>query len=69
MKLYSLNELFALNQDQLLDLHREMSRHLMVLSADTIERREALENLDTIRRVLNQSTRANRRGGFTPPAP
>ena len=69
MKLYSLNELLALHRDQLLDLHREMSRHLMVLSADAIERREALENLHTIRRALNQPTGSNRRAGLTPPTP
>jgi hypothetical protein len=73
MKLYSLNELSALSQDQLFDLHREMSRYLMVLSADAIERREAFENLDTIRRILNRPSRplvyTPRRGRFLPPAP
>jgi hypothetical protein len=69
MKLFSFNELQAMSRDQLLDLHQEISRHLMVLSADVIERCEALENLDTIRRVLNRPVHAQRRGGLTPPAP
>jgi hypothetical protein len=69
MKLFSMNELLALSRDELLDLHDDMSRHLMVLSADEIERREALENLDNIRRVLNRPVQTNQHGGFLPPAP
>ena len=68
MKLFSVNELLALSRDQLLDAHEEMSRHLMVLSADEIERRTALENLDNIRRVLYRPVEAHRREGCSPPA-
>ncbi len=43
--------------------------HLLVLPADAIERREALENLDNIRRVLHRLAMRPWRCGFTPPAP
>jgi hypothetical protein len=73
MKYFSMNELEAMSRDQLIQLHREMSRHLLVLSEDTIERRQALENLDNIRRILNRPIRplvyTPRRGRIRPPSP
>ncbi len=54
MKLYTMTELLMLNREELNALYRLISMHLLVLHSDAIERREALENLDTIRRVLNR---------------
>ncbi len=69
MKLYTMTELLQLNRSELITLQRLAEMHLLVLPADAIERREALENLDNIRRVLHRLAMRPWRCGFTPPAP
>lgn len=69
MRIYTLSELQLLSRTQLLELHEIISRHLMVLSDNTNERHEALENLDRIRRVLNRQAYRPCPGGVLHPAP
>ncbi len=69
MKLYTMTELLMLNREELNALYRLISKHLLVLHSDAIERREALENLDNIRRVLHRLAMRPWRCRFTPPAP
>jgi len=67
MKLYTMTELLMLNREEVNALYRLISMHLLILHSDAIERREALENLDTIRRVLNRPfIRAWHRGAMSP---
>jgi hypothetical protein len=69
MKLYTMTELLMLNREELNALYRLISMHLLVLHSDAIERREALENLDTIRRVLNRPILLPWQRGPMSPAP
>jgi hypothetical protein len=69
MKLYTMTELLMLNREELNALYRLISMHLLVLHSDAIERREALENLDTIRRVLNRPILRPWQRGPMSPAP
>jgi hypothetical protein len=69
MKLYTMTELLMLSREELNALYRLISMHLLVLHSDAIERREALENLDTIRRVLNRPILRPWQHGPMSPAP
>jgi hypothetical protein len=69
MKLYTMTELLMLNREELNALYRLISMHLLVLHSDAIERREALENLDVIRRVLNRPILRPWQRGPMSPAP
>ena len=69
MRIFPISELLQLSRHELLELHRKISTHLLVLADNAIERREALENLDNIRRVLNRPVCGLRRPATAHPAP
>ena len=69
MRIFPISELLQLSRYELLELHRKISTHLLVLADNAIERREALENLDTIRRVLNRPILRPWQRGPMSPAP
>ena len=69
MRIFPISELLQLSRYELLELHRKISTHLLVLADNAIERREALENLDNIRRVLYRPVCWRHWPGTTPPTP
>jgi len=69
MKYWTIDELSQLTRSVLLELQKSISAQLVSLSAESIERREALETLANIRVALSRPLLAPRRGGCKPPAP
>ncbi len=69
MKYWTIVELSQLARSALLELQRSISAQLISLSAESIERLAALENLANIRVALSRPLFVPRRGGCKPPAP